>query len=335
MAGRPGDLRVRQYLERAGLPPDTPTIPLPGDASTRRYVRFSDPTRGSLMLLVHPTPIDLETLPFLNVVELLKRMDVRVPAILESEPDLGILVIEDLGDVTLQDYLKNASDDDKTRRYGEAVAIIGRMQQGGRTLTSSSSRYQPFGLAFDVEKLLWELDFFLEHFVVQYRSMTLSADRRSALRGEFELLAAELAAEPRVFCHRDYHSRNLMWHRNELCVIDFQDARLGPDSYDLVSLLRDSYVDHGRDFVDGMIDAFLPLIPEARRRDFGRRFDVMSVQRHLKALGTFGYQGAVAGTTRYEDDVPRTLGYLHDVFERRSRFDQLRTLLAPSIPELG
>jgi len=332
MAEKPGDERVRQYLERAGLPPDTATTALAGDASTRRYIRVAEPTRGSLMLLVQPAPFDAETLPFLNVAALLERMDVRVPAILGSEPDLGILVIEDLGDMTIQDYLKDASADDKTRRYAEAVALIGRMQEGGRRF--ASSRYQPFGLAFDVEKLSWELGFFLEHFVVQHRSTALTADRRSALRDEFELLASELAAEPRVFCHRDYHSRNLMWHSRELCVIDFQDARLGPDSYDLVSLLRDSYIDHGQDFVDQMIDAFVSLIPDAGR-DFGRRFDVMSVQRHLKALGTFGYQAAVAGTTRYEGDVPRTLGYLHDVFERRPRFDRLRALLAPSIPELG
>ena len=327
------DERVQQYLQRAGLPPGTATTTLAGDASTRRYVRVADPTGGSLMLLVHPGRIDLETLPFLNVIELLERMDIRVPAVLGSEPDLGLLVIEDLGDVTLQEYLRDASEVDGTRRYVEAVAIIGRMQQRGRDL--ASSRYQPFGLAFDVEKLSWELEFFLEHFLVQHRSRALPADRLSALRDEFGLLATELAAEPRVFCHRDYHSRNLMWHRRELCVIDFQDARLGPDSYDLVSLLRDSYVDHDRAFVEEMVEVFLPLIPNDRRRDFGRRFDLMAVQRHLKALGTFGYQAAVAGTTRYEGDVPRTLGYLHDVFERRSRFDRLRALLAPSVPELG
>ena len=201
--------------------PRLPVTPRPADT----YGSLTQPA-GSLMLLVHPASIDLDTRPFLNVVELLERMEVRVPAILGSEPDLGILVIEDLGDVTLQDYLKDASDDDKTRRYAEAVALIGRMQQGGRTL--ASSRYQPFGLAFDVEKLLWELDFFLEHFVVQYRSMALSADRRSALRDEFELLASELAAEPRVFCHRDYHSRNLMWHRRELCVDRLSGRAAGP-----------------------------------------------------------------------------------------------------------
>ncbi len=327
------DDRVRQYLQRAGLPPDTATTALAGDASTRRYVRVSEPTRGSRMLLVHAAPIDLETLPFLNVVDLLEQMHVRVPAIVGSEPDLGILVIEDLGDVTLQDYLQDASDDDRTRRYVEAVALIGRMQQGARDL--ASSRYLPFGLAFDVEKLSWELDFFLEHFLVRHRSVALPADRRSALGDEFAQLATELAAEPRVFCHRDYHSRNLMWYRGALCVIDFQDARMGPDTYDLVSLLRDSYVDHGREFVEQMIDAFLAVLPNSRRRDFGRRFDVMSVQRHLKALGTFGYQAAVAGTTRYQGDVPRTLGYLRDVFDRHSRFDRLRALLAPSVPELG
>ena len=259
-------------------------------------------------------------------------MDIRVPAILDSEPDLGILIIEDLGDITLQKYLRTASKIDVTRRYIEALQIIGRMQQGGRNL--ASSRYQPFDLAFDVEKLSWELEFFLEHFLIQNRSRVLSYEHMSALRNEFSELAIELAAEPRVFCHRDFHCRNLMWHRGELYVIDFQDARLGPDSYDLVSLLRDSYVEHDQVFVEEMLEVFLPFIPKERRYAYREKFDLMAVQRHLKALGTIGYQAAVAGTDRYADDIPRTLSYLREVFERRPRFDRLRTLLAASVPEL-
>ena len=124
-----------------------------------------------------------------------------------------------------------------------------------------------------------------------------------------------------------------------LGVIDFQDARLGPDTYDLVSLLRDSYVGLEPDDVDALIARFLsldrgPLGFAGDAARFRERFDTMAVQRNLKALGTFGYQASVRRNTAYLGDVPRTLGYLRDTFARRPRFERLRSLLAPHLPEL-
>ena len=285
------------------------------------------------MLLVHPAAIDPESLPFLSVGRLIAQMGVRVPAVTGYAADLGIVELEDLGDVTLQRFLVRATPDERTGRYREAVAIIATMQRRGRELETSEC--VPFRLAFDVDKLMWELDFFVDHFVVDARGATLAAPQRAELQAEFRPLATELAAEPRVFCHRDYHSRNLMVHEDQLYVIDFQDARMGPDTYDLVSLLRDSYVDNPTVLVDTMIDEYLRLTGTDDAAGFRRRFDIMSVQRQLKALGTFGYQSAVAGTTQYEDDVPRTLRSLATVLKRHSRFNRLRTLLSLHVKELG
>src|SRR5690606_27638504 len=106
-----------------------------------------------------------------------------------------------------------------------------------------ADHYLPYRIAFDVEKLTWELDFFVKHFIEGYRGATLTAAERAALSEEWSNIVTELAGERRVLCHRDYHSRNLMLHDGRLYMIDFQDARMGPDTYDLVSLLRDSYVD--------------------------------------------------------------------------------------------
>src|SRR6185295_4046666 len=117
----------------------------------------------------------------------------------------------------------------------------------------------PYGVAFDVEKLLWELDFFVKHFVQGYRGVALSPRELAALGEEWREIASELAGEPRVLCHRDYHSRNLMVHEGRLYVIDFQDARMGPDTYDLVSLLRDSYVDIADEAADELIAYFVAL----------------------------------------------------------------------------
>ena len=325
--------RVASYLERTASPPGTRTEELPGDASTRRYVRVIPPSGRSRMLLVHPESIDPESLAFLNVARLMERMRIRVPEVIGWEADLGIVELEDLGDLTLQAFLVTATSDQQTTCYSDAVAIIATMQRRGREL--ASEKYTPFRLAFDVDKLLWELDFFVDHFLVEARGAHLSVDERAALRSEFMPLAADLAAEPRVFCHRDYHSRNLMVHDDHLYVIDFQDARMGPDTYDLVSLLRDSYVGHSTTLIDAMIDEYLRLTGATDAATYRRRFDVMSVQRQLKALGTFGYQSTVAGATRYQDDIPRTLRSLATVFDRHSRFDRLRTLLSFHVAELG
>jgi aminoglycoside/choline kinase family phosphotransferase len=146
-----------------------------------------------------------------------------------------------------------------------------------------------------------------------------------------------------VFCHRDYHSRNLMLHDGQLYIIDFQDARMGPDTYDLVSLLRDSYMDFSEREVDELIAFFLALRgvgaerggADAEAGEFRRRFDVMSLQRNLKALGTFGFQTTSRGNPVYIQFMPRTLSYVRTNLERDSRFSRLREILAAHIEELG
>ncbi len=190
-------------------------------------------------------------------------------------------------------------------------------------------------MAFDRDRLTWELDFFVKHFLEGYRGVALDGAERDALRDEWQILAGELADEPRVLCHRDYHSRNLMVHDGRLCIIDFQDARMGPDTYDLASLLRDSYVDLPPDAVDDHIEFFLSRQGRARERaEFRRRFDVMALQRNLKALGTFGYQAAVRHNPVYIQYIPRTLRYARDTIGAYPRFARLASVLGTHLPEL-
>ncbi|MDO8795144.1 MAG: phosphotransferase, partial [Vicinamibacterales bacterium] len=204
----------------------------------------------------------------------------------------------------------------------------------------ASPAYPPYALAFDVEKLSFELNFFATHFMEGSRGVRFSAGAREALGREFAAMVRELAAEPRVLCHRDYHSRNLMLHDNRLHVIDFQDARMGPDTYDLASLLRDSYVTLPDAEVDHLIDAFLDLRhpgaagTPAARRAFVSRLHLMALQRNLKALGTFGFQAVSRANDAYLQYVPRTLGYVRAYLGAYPRFGALRTLLAEHLPEL-
>ena len=324
--------RVAQYLARRGLAgPGAALAELPGDASDRRYVRLRLADGSARMLMVHSGPIDSSTLPFPAVARLLARMDVPAPAVLDSADDLGILLLDDLGDTTLLARLEAPGGAGRGALYREAVDLIVRLQRRGRELASPDEL--PFTLAFDEAKLTWELDFFVQHFLAGLRRARLSAAARAALGGELRAVARELAAEPRVLCHRDYHSRNLMLHGGRLHVIDFQDARMGPDTYDLVSLLRDCYVRHEPAFVERMIAYYHDRLGTSAGPAYRDRFDLMSVQRHLKALGTFGHQATAAGNDRYLDAVPRTAGYLAEVFGRQPRFARLRALLAACAPD--
>ena len=326
--------RVQAYLDRSGLTARAArVVPLTGDASDRRYFRVLVPDGPTTVLALHAGPIDYAALPFVNVAELLARMPVPIPAILDHADDLGVLLLEDLGDVTLQAHVGAAPAREHIAHYRQAVAIIDVMQRRGAELASPT--YLPYGIAFDVEKLGWELDFFAKHFLQGYRGITLTAPARAALAVEFRTIVEELAAERRVLCHRDYHSRNLMLHQGRLYAIDFQDARMGPDTYDLVSLLRDSYVDIPEETADDLIAHFLALGGRTNdARAFRARFDVMALQRNLKALGTFGYQTTTRGNPVYIQYMPRTLRHVRDNLRRQPRFARLQEILAAHVDEL-
>lgn len=307
-------------------------VPLTGDASDRRYFRVIPREGKSFVLAMNSAPFVYDALPFVNVAALFAAMPLPVPAILGEAADQGILALSDLGDVTLQAHLGAAPTAEHARLYREAVGFIEVMQRRGRELADPA--YVPYGIAFDVDKLTWEMDFFIKHFLEAYRGVSFAEGDRDALRAELGALVATLAAEPRVLCHRDYHSRNLMLSDGRLWIIDFQDARMGPDTYDLVSLLRDSYVDISEDEVDDLLAYFLAVAGRSgEAAEFRRRFDEMALQRNLKALGTFGYQTTARSNTVYIQYIPRTLRYARAQLHKYPRFTPLRELLARYVEE--
>ena len=317
--------RARAWLRSVGLPPATRLERLAADASDRRFVRVVPPGAPSRVLVVHERPFDPETLPLIRVAELFRQLPVPVPAIHGTHAALGIVVVEDLGDTMLEDAAATLPAVERGARYREAVEIVAAIQQGGRRLAGSGAG--PFGLAFDVAKLTQELQFFVEHFVAGFRGQALTAPAQRALDEEFRALASAMAAEPRVLCHRDFHSRNLMLHRDRLHVIDFQDARMGPDTYDLVSLLRDAYVKLEAAEVDGLLTHYQAVAGVHDGTALRRRFVRTTVQRALKALGTFGYQIGVRRNSRYRDAIPRTLAYARDAIGRAPEQRRLGELL--------
>jgi aminoglycoside/choline kinase family phosphotransferase len=325
--------RIDQYLhEQALASASVRVVPLTGDASDRRYFRIIPPHGGSIVLALHTHAIDLASLPFANVARLLQKVPLPVPSILGCSEPLGVLALQDLGDVTLQAHLGAASPAEHAALYREAVALIERLQRRGAEL--ASSEYVPYGVSFDIEKLGWELNFFVRHYLEAYRGATLDEAERSALGEEWAAITKELSEEPRVLCHRDYHSRNLMFHEGNLHIIDFQDARMGPDTYDLASLLRDSYVDIPDGELDELISHFLLLKGTSDGGEFRRRFDLMSLQRNLKALGTFGYQTTTRRNPVYIQYMPRTLNYVRINLHKYPRFARLREILARHVDEI-
>ncbi|HWI16967.1 MAG TPA: phosphotransferase [Vicinamibacterales bacterium] len=323
------EARLDQYLNEHNLTERVlKVMPLTGDASDRRYFRVLLKDAKPIVLALHAGPIDYHAMPFVAVAKLLAEVPVPVPRILHHSDPLGVLGLEDLGDVTLQAHLGATTPAEHEALYRQAVGFIARMQQRGEELRSDA--YPPYKIAFDVEKLTWELEFFAKHYLLAYKGAPLTGPIREALRAEWTGIVEELAAEPRVLCHRDYHSRNLMLHDGSLYIIDFQDARMGPDTYDLVSLLRDSYVDLSPGQVDSLIAYFLAHKGVATDdHEFRRRFDLMALQRNLKALGTFGYMTTSRNNTVYIQYIPRTMAYVKANLAKYSRFNRLQELLDP------
>jgi len=234
--------------------------------------------------------------------------DLPVPEILEAAPDPGCLRLEDLGDRMLEDELETADEQGETPKLLlEAAELAGRIARDGSAALSASDRAdEP---ALDMDRFRFEMDFFVENFVERHRK--IRADQ-GALRDLLLKLAEEAARTPRsVMCHRDYHCRNIMVRpTGSLALIDLQDARWGPDTYDLVSLIFDSYADFAPAWIEPLILRYLETAGINDDALLRHRIHVVGAERMIKALGTFGYQIEVAGRARYVDAIPRTLARL-------------------------
>jgi len=189
-----------------------------------------------------------------------------------------------------------------------------------------------FGRAFDVPLLMWEFDHFLEYGIEQAGGNLITKQDREQVRNAFLSIAETLAKEPRCLTHRDYHSRNLMIHQARVWVLDFQDALMGPAVYDLASLLRDSYVKLDEDLIDELLDYYQQQREsldgtKPDRSSFRRLFDLMSIQRNLKAAGRFVYIDVVKKNDRFLQYVPQTLGYVKRNLEKYQELEPLKLLL--------
>jgi aminoglycoside/choline kinase family phosphotransferase len=328
------DIRLAEYL-RTHRKADAATMEvaaLSGDASTRRYFRLTPKQGPSSIVALYPDPFDAAATPFYTIGQVLIQMRLPVPKLLDHDGPLGVYEQEDLGDLTLQHVLNQASPAQKVDLYREAIDEIALVQ---REAPKVPQRAVCFHTAFDIEKLSWELHYFEKHFLELHRRVDLSVEDRSKLAEGFHSLAAQIASWPRVLCHRDYHSRNLMQHGSRLYWIDYQDARMGPATYDLASLLRDSYVTLDEEFVKDRAEEFRQkAAPEENRETFQQRFELMSIQRNLKALGTFGYMAVVRHNPVYLPYIPGTLAHVKRNLDGHPELKSLASVLRRHIEEL-
>ena len=280
---------------------------LAGDASTRVYYRARCEDDSTVIIMLQPDPGQGQEDSFLDVHRFLHELALPVPEVYFHDPSESVIVLQDLGDELLEDVVDRSEPSRVRHLYEHAVDILVGMRRRTDGLRSGCGA---FHLAFDEEKLMQEFHFFMTHFVKGLCNTVPSHSAHAALEEFFTTVSRFLAAEPRVFTHRDYHARNLILHQDRLVMIDFQDARMGPAQYDLASLLRDSYVTLPEDLFSELVRSYASETGESSQERFRYVFDFMSLQRNIKALGTFGYQLSVRGADRYATSIPRTGAYV-------------------------
>lgn len=313
---------------------------LKGDASDRNYYRAtyrlkSSPQKPSSIIIMQLAKLESEP-DFICMQEFLKKMDVPVPDILRFDAERGLLFLMDCGDIHLADKIE-AEPEKTVHWYQKAIEIIVAFHtRATENLTPDCPAQKLF---FDENKLMWEMDFMLEHYVHGLLTNDLCPDEKNKIREALGALCKTLSEQDRVFTHRDFHSRNIMIENDKLRVIDFQDARMGPCQYDLASLLKDSYMVLEEPVRKGLLEYYIECMQrnnkEIKQDLFFRIFDWMAVQRNLKAIGTFAYQSKVLGNDRYLQYIEPTLKYVRQTLENRSDLKFLHLPLNTAIPTLN
>jgi len=290
------------------------------DASFRRYFRVdTDSPAASLIVMDAPPPME-DCRPFVHAAKVLGEAGMTVPEVLEADLEHGFLLLQDFGDCT---YLQALNDDSADVLYAEASKALIKAQ--------SASRPRVFA-DYDRDLLMREMMLFPEWYVSRHKGVELSAAELQTLHTTFETLVSSNLAQPAVYVHRDYHSRNLMLipGTGNPGVLDFQDAVHGPITYDLVSLFRDAYLSWPEERV---LDWTIRHWERARAAglpvhrhfdDFYRDFEWMGLQRHLKVLGIFARLYHRDGKNRYLSDLPLVLEY---TLKTASRYHALAPLL--------
>ena len=305
---------------------DADITPASADASFRRYFRVQHGRKSFVIMDAPPGKEDCG--PFIKVSAAMAGFGLNVPRVLEQDLEQGFLLLSDLG---REQYLQALNETNADQLYGDAIAALVSLQKNSLGSEVSLPVY-------DHRLLMTEMNLFRDWLLPQQLGINLNDEQSAALDKTFEWLAQHALAQPQVWVHRDYHSRNLM--RTEVDnpgVLDFQDAVLGPLTYDLVSLLKDCYITWPRKKVEAWLADYhrqiqaAGLATDIEQGQLLVWFDCMGVQRHLKAAGIFARLNIRDGKSGYLADIPRTLAYITEVAEQQPELEFLGVLLRTEV----
>jgi len=306
---------------------------LPGDASTRAYYRISYKDR-STRILMKTDPFDSSEFgyPFLQVQRHLKKHEIRVPVVYDVAPREGLILLEDLGDITLLRRLESVKN--KEEEYKIYAQIIDQLYLMHTQASAPDTTVAAFSLYFDFSKLFWEVEFTIKNLYLKYLKKEFKKTDLEIIKEGFSKICKTIANEKVVFTHRDFHSRNVMVLKDkEYVIIDFQDARMGPPQYDLVSLLKDCYYQLSEENVQKLLDKYWLLkkesekLSEKDKAHFEYIFDLMTLQRSFKAIGSFAFFYVDRGDSRYLKFIGNTFETIRRVLLKYPEFNSLREAL--------
>lgn len=325
--------RLQAFLAARGR--DGNCVLLTADASTREYFRVDWDGRTAVAC-VYPEPFDPAQQTYLDASALFRSGGLPVAEIFDVDVSVGVIVQEDLGDAVLREVMIHSEEPRRTRLLSEAISLIARIQSvTGKAFEMNSIASQ---LRFDTEKLLWELDFFKDHYFRTYLNRPLSSSDDALMTAEFAEISRDLETRATVLCHRDFHAANLMLDpTGRMRIIDHQDARIGSPTYDLVSLLldriteppsREWLAEKRRYFLEMRIKFGLPRLDE---EEFANEFRLQTIQRCLKAAGTFSFQSATRGKTHFVPFIKPMFRIVLRAIENLDRFPNLRRIIESQI----
>ncbi len=309
--------QLQQWLESLAENTYTNLQPASADASFRQYFRVTN-TQDNKTYVVMDAPPEKENCHlFVLVTELIRGVGVNAPDIIALDLQQGFLLLDDLGNKPYLDHLNNDTADEL---YIDAINTLIKMQTIDAMLP-----------AYNETLLQTELDLFETWYLNRHLNIQLNENQKASLNLIFKILIESAEEQPQVFVHRDYHSRNLMiTDNNNPGVIDYQDAVIGPITYDLVSLFKDCYIQWPEEKIEHWLDLYLARLTPTHfieKETLLRWFDLMGVQRHLKVLGIFARLNYRDGKSQYLNDLPLTLKYVIDVCDKYDELQPLKQLL--------
>ncbi len=325
------ELQIHAFLKKHFSSEDFKIFALAGDASSRRYYRIVMGQKS--WVLMSWESFVPEDYPFLSVRNHFDDCGVRVPSVEAMDENLGLLLLEDLGDLTLErKFWENQSQINSLIFYRMAIDEMIKIHYHA---TEKKSSCTAFKIKFDTEKFLWEMNYGKDNLLTGVLKLKMPEKLQTEIQKIFLSICQRLDQQPKRIAHRDYHSRNLMIKWDEMSVIDFQDARLGPIQYDLVSLLKDSYVDLNQEMTDILLHDYIDRMQERTKtkysiEEFNVIYELQSVQRCFKACGSFASFFHQRDDRRYLKYLSGTLNRVMKSLEHFPEYQSFSSLLTDS-----